>query len=299
MANFTDITIVSIDGRNGDCLGAQFAIRRSANQLPGAKQLLLSAEKPKILLEGVTHQTIQSLSYFEYTIFVLYSLWHLIDTEYALIVQEDGWVLDGANWKALFFDYDYIGSPAHLALVTYAGNSQYFRNFQWTRFLDQPGHNIRFVQNGGFSLRSRRFLKAFSELRIPYVLPSPRTLVDEQGVVRVDWSPTDSQNEDVYCCINQREALEGYGLKFAPLDVSKYFGFEHCGVGIHEQMRLDTVLGCHSRLRRLVSKEAYEVAYSLTEKEVLAIYGEEAIVSVLSRQAAQITYKSENISARK
>jgi hypothetical protein len=156
---FENITIVSIDGRLGDCLGAQYAIRKSAQELPGAKQLLITAAKPSHLLDGIKHQKIQPLSYFEYAVFVLYCLYQHVDTEYALIVQEDGWVLNGKNWVNTFFEYDYIGAPIHFALVSHKGKSQYFRQFQWTQFVGKPGFDIQFVQNGGFSLRSHRFLK--------------------------------------------------------------------------------------------------------------------------------------------
>ncbi len=67
-----------------------------------------------------------------------------IDTAYALIIQWDGYVLKGANWKNEFFKYDYIGAPWH---------------DEWKK--DHPywnKNNTNEVGNGGFSLRSKRLL---------------------------------------------------------------------------------------------------------------------------------------------
>ncbi|SAL48353.1 hypothetical protein AWB74_02212 [Caballeronia arvi] len=42
---------------------------------------------------------------------MLFALWRFIETEYALIVQDDGWILDIGNWSDEFLSYDYIGAP--------------------------------------------------------------------------------------------------------------------------------------------------------------------------------------------
>lgn len=287
---FENITIVSIDGRPGDCLGAQYAIQKSALELPGTKQVLISYDKPQRLLNGISHYKIQQLNYFEYSIFVLYCLHHYIDTEYALIVQEDGWVLNGKNWSDDFLAYDYVGAPTHFALVSHQHENRYYRQFQWTQFIGKPGYDIRFVQNGGFSLRSQRFLKVFSEFKLPYVLPAPRTYTDPQGVRLFDWHDTESQNEDVYCCIDKRAELEKLGLRFAPLDIALCFAFEHCGAGLHEQANLDRILGHHSRLRRIKPEDVYSIQYNASKEQAEMIYGENKIISVLKKQGARLDF---------
>lgn len=71
-----------------------------------------------------------------YSDFLLSQMVDYVDTSHCLVVQWDGHVIDGAQWRARFLDYDYIGAT-------------------WPQFDD--GYN---VGNGGFSLRSRRLMEA-------------------------------------------------------------------------------------------------------------------------------------------
>lgn len=74
-----------------------------------------------------------------YSRFILADLAQYIHTEFVLIVQWDGFIVDPTAWDSDFLDFDYIGAP-------------------WTDFA--PPRN---VGNGGFSLRSRRLLEAGRE----------------------------------------------------------------------------------------------------------------------------------------
>ncbi len=77
-----------------------------------------------------------------------------VDTDFALLVQWDGFVVNADAWSDDFLDYDYIGA-------------------KWIFHTD--GHN---VGNGGFSLRSRRLLEA---LRDPHVVPGA---VEDDAICR-------------------------------------------------------------------------------------------------------------------
>ena len=65
----------------------------------------------------------------EYSNFMIKELHKYFDTKYVLVIQHDGYVLDGKLWSDEFYDYDYIGAP----------------------WLYSDGRN---VGNGGFSFRS-------------------------------------------------------------------------------------------------------------------------------------------------
>lgn len=67
----------------------------------------------------------------------------IIDTDYALYVQSDGFPVNKDAWTDEFYDYDYIGAP-------------------WPFYRDGLGD----VGNGGFSLRSRRLHDALQDLRV-------------------------------------------------------------------------------------------------------------------------------------
>ncbi|MEK7109053.1 MAG: DUF5672 family protein [Patescibacteria group bacterium] len=70
----------------------------------------------------------------EYSEFCIKDMARYVDTEFALIFQHDGFILNPAAWTGDFLNYDYIGAPwYHLG-------------------------GLR-VGNGGFSLRSKRLLE--------------------------------------------------------------------------------------------------------------------------------------------
>ena len=71
-----------------------------------------------------------------YSAFVVNELWKHFETSHCLVVQWDGYVLNGLGWRDEFLQYDYIGAPWH----------------QW-----------HIVGNGGFSLRSRRLCRYLAE----------------------------------------------------------------------------------------------------------------------------------------
>ena len=72
----------------------------------------------------------------DYSRFMLSNLADHVETSHCLVVQWDGYLLDAAQWRPEFLDYDYIGAT-------------------WPQFDD--GHD---VGNGGFSLRSRKLIQA-------------------------------------------------------------------------------------------------------------------------------------------
>jgi hypothetical protein len=70
----------------------------------------------------------------EYSNFIVKELWKHLFTDHVLIIQADGYVLNGNAWMDEFLQYDYIGAC-------------------WTY------NDGRDVGNGGFSLRSRRLMQ--------------------------------------------------------------------------------------------------------------------------------------------
>ena len=114
-----------------------------------------------------------------YSRFVMKELERHIDTEFAMLVQYDGYILNPRCWSDDFLDYDYIGA-------------------RW------PADDWITVGNGGFSLRSKRLLRALQDPAI---------------------EPADP--EDVAICRTYRELLEDrHGIRFAPEEVAARFSFE-------------------------------------------------------------------------
>jgi hypothetical protein len=86
---------------------------------------------------------IKPMDYHGYNEFCIQELHKHIKTEYLLLIQDDGFVLNPGLWTDEFFNYDYIGaaSPFKVALKK------------------------EFVYNGGFSLRSKKFMELSSHLK--------------------------------------------------------------------------------------------------------------------------------------
>ena len=103
-----------------------------------------------------------------------------LENDYVLLVQNDGFIVNPKLWSNDFLNYDYIGAPWNLTFV--------------------PGQR---VGNGGFSLRSKKFLK-FSNT----------------------FESTDNIPEDNFLCLYKYEDALKFGIKFAPLKIASKFAHE-------------------------------------------------------------------------
>ncbi len=132
----TDLTLVAVDCAYPELAAA--ALARSAAALPVARTVLLTDRTmARADIEIVQIPSIQSRA--AYSQFVFKALAGHIRTDYALIVQWDGFVVDGNAWADEFWNCDYIGA-------------------KWPHLQG----DFR-VGNGGFSLRSRRLLNALTQ----------------------------------------------------------------------------------------------------------------------------------------
>jgi hypothetical protein len=130
----------------------------------------------------------------DYSFNIVYNLKNYVDTDYVLIIQSDGFVINPKSWRNDFFDYDYIGAPWPLPSDNFS-------------FRDIFGNIVR-VGNGGFSFRSKKLIELPSKLNL-------------------EWKPYFGfYNEDGFFTCHNRHILEEQGCLFAPLDVAKYFSIE-------------------------------------------------------------------------
>lgn len=155
-----------------------------------------------------THQAIRVVqvdrmnSSRDYSYFLLSRLADYLETEHCLVVQWDGFVVDASCWDERFLDFDYIGAP-------------------WPQFED--GHD---VGNGGFSLRSRKLVRACRDPLFQVAHP-----------------------EDMAICRTNRSFLERtYGVRFADRETASRFAFERAqargsAFGFHGIFNLVPVLG--------------------------------------------------------
>jgi hypothetical protein len=128
-----NVTLIGIDCVNLERL--QLAADISTKDISFGKVVLLTSIKsddPRIV------QIPQINSVEKYSDFMVKELYKYIDTEFALIFQYDGFILNPLAWSDDFLKYDYIGAPWY-----HLGNTH--------------------VGNGGFSLRSKKLIDWMAE----------------------------------------------------------------------------------------------------------------------------------------
>jgi hypothetical protein len=119
------------------------------------------------------------------------------------------------------------------------------------------------VQNGGFSLRSKKFLEAPTK----------------HGIVMIPQKMDELNNEDIQLCCLLRPALESVGIKFAPNEESKLFSFEHLYPTVHGNIDLKKIFGHHSRFRKLLNDK--DIKIKLTQEEANNLVWEDKVFDLL------------------
>lgn len=185
-----DVTIVSVAGVRAE--EALRAIKYSCKHITFARAILITPED--ITDDQVEIIKCESLNYEQYNHFIVYRLHEYIDTKYALIVQDDGFVVNSDKWEDLFLKYDYIGAPWPLPQDDFS-------------FKDAFG-KLQRMGNGGFTLRSKKLLSLASELNL-------------------EWKPYYGFfNEDGFFCCHNRHIYEQHGCKFADVHTAARFSHE-------------------------------------------------------------------------
>lgn len=175
------VTLCAVDTR-APALAAQ-SLLRSMQQVDFARVILFThAWLPAVVLPGIEIIDIEPItSGAEYSHFVMRQLPGFIRSSHVLVTQWDGFVVHPEAWTDEFLVHDYVGAV-------------------WP---DEP--ESRCVGNGGFSLRSRRFLAAGLDPRIAQEHP-----------------------EDVVMCRSQRDFLQRtHGVSFAPPKLARRFAYEN------------------------------------------------------------------------
>lgn len=132
----------------------------------------------------------------QYSEFIIRDLDQFIETPHALIIQYDGFILNPNAWDDEFLQYDYIGAPWFV-------KEWLVERFNFPKSLLGTG----VVGNGGFSLRSKKFITLCSQLA--------------QENYFTEFHP-----EDIVLCVQNRAKLEAEGMQFAPIELAKRFSYE-------------------------------------------------------------------------
>jgi hypothetical protein len=188
----SNVTLISVDTR--DTEEALQVLKYSSRHIDFGGIKLLSHFTPfcndkRIVIERIPKFN----SIDDWCHFIIYELYKYVNTDFVLLIHVDGFVVNPMQWRDEFLDYDYIGSPFPLPKDKIS-------------YRDINGNIIR-VGNS-VSIRSKKILELPTKLKIP-------------------WTPYHGFfNEDGFLCTQNRHILEANGIKYAPLEIAKYFAHE-------------------------------------------------------------------------
>jgi hypothetical protein len=217
MKKLDKVTLISIDGVNPE--NALKALLHCMKYFEFASVKLLSFREPLFFdrFEHVVnfHQ-IEKLTYSDYSRFKINKICNYIETDYCLIIEPDGFIVNPEMWRDEFLHYDYIGAP-------------------WPMNSEKEYQNITIntrVGNGGFCLRSKKLLEVCRNIN--------------HNVIEQNQNDFDYENsgEDAIICRKNYNLMLQNGIKFAPLDVALKFSVE---AEIEEYDKNQKTLGFHGK----------------------------------------------------
>jgi len=205
MKQLNNVTLVSVAGADSLVPSSIAAMKKSSSQIEfGSKKIFCSNPTlAKGLLKDTevehTHMTLEG-----YSRFCIGELAHHINTEFCLIVQGDGYVISPDLWEDDFLDYDYIGAP-----WSPLGPNEHCNNTPW----------VNRIGNGGFSLRSKKFLEVCTPLADKY---DPWATHLEPQLPKGNSVP-----EDWFLCVHNYQYMLSRDIKFPDVHTASRFSVEH------------------------------------------------------------------------
>jgi hypothetical protein len=190
MLELNNITLIAVT--DVDIEATVKALEYSCRGIKFGSVKFVSCYKPKYLpdhIEYIVDTPTLNIDNWNYK--MVFELGGYIDTEFAMLIHDDGFIVNPDQWRSEFLDYDYIGAP-------WPADNQLLR--------DINGEQIR-VGNS-VSIRSKR-------------------LMDLPKKIGMEWRSFNGYtNEDGWICINNRHIFKEHGMKFADIDIAKYFSHE-------------------------------------------------------------------------
>lgn len=175
-----DVTLVSIDTKNR--YESLHTITRMSKMFDFGKTLYFSNQVSSKDVEIVNIPDIRGKKDgWSYSYFCLMELPKYIETDFCLVIQHDGFIINPNLWTDEFLEYDYIGAP-------------WIDNY------------VNRVGNGGFSLRSKKFLDSCLDI------------FENESII---------EHEDLLACVYKYNEFTKRGVKFAPVDLAIKFSIEH------------------------------------------------------------------------
>jgi len=216
MINLDKVSSVVVDGRSDDqsIKNSLKALKHCSKGINFFEKIFISPkiENQDIIDEikesSITHYIIKPLDWIEYSNFMINNLVDYIKSDFCLVVQWDGFILNPNLWTDEFLQYDYIGATWYDFMIQTS-------EFVFPEVKQSGRYSL--VGNGGFSLRSKKLLEETKNA--PFICDGP---------------------EDAYICQNYYEYFKNQGIKFAPNNIADKFSKES-----NASISWDNVFGFH------------------------------------------------------
>ncbi len=190
MIDLSNISLICIEPLNPD-LGHK-VLKYSSREIAFGETILVSNQKP-IDFDG-NFFWCPEITWAQYNDFVLQAVQYTTK-DFALFIQTDGFVLNPSLFQLDWLEYDYLGAP-------WPDQSGWL-SLQTPRLQSCFKQKTR-VGNGGFSLRSRKFMELSSR-----------------------FESTQGLGEDNFLCVEKYQYMIDAGIKFAPPEVAVKFSVEN------------------------------------------------------------------------
>jgi hypothetical protein len=142
MLKLENVTLLIVDCLNHEA--ALLSLEQSMSRCQFKEVVFITDLEPKRNVDKIIFRIIPKIkSRIEYSKFILNNLIDYFKTDFVLIIQWDGYVVNQESWSEDFLKYDYIGA----------------------KWWHKDGAN---VGNGGFSLRTRKLVEAVKSLNIDF-----------------------------------------------------------------------------------------------------------------------------------
>jgi hypothetical protein len=190
-----DVTLIAVS--SVELESTLLALSISSHEIQFGATKLITSEHIHSRLPSLEVVKIPPIGILGYNKFMIESLHEYVDTNFCLVIQADGFVLNASRWNPEFLNYDYSGAP-------WCQNLPLKRSDIGLSYIDM-GKNC--VGNGGFSLRSKKLLLEVSKIKY-----EPHRYIPEA--------------EDMVICHHHFDQLVDAGIKFAPPTLAASFSVE-------------------------------------------------------------------------
>ena len=198
---------------------AEFAVKKTCEAVKHDKVLIFSDKKLSLPFSYNFSKITIPFGRKDWCYFITKELHKFVDTDHVLILQPDGFGVNGEYWTDDFFNYDFIAAP-------FSTKSKHIQESikVCSPICPVPIDTTPRIINGagGLSLRSKRLLEITSQDFLEMKLPRKYDF-SKEGIFKDDQTAP----EDLMVSLFHREFLEKeHNIKFASVETALRFSNE-------------------------------------------------------------------------